>query len=189
MIARGTLSDLSRVVGSGKYRISFEVEKEPEMGEIQALEGRTLTITARVETKKRSLDANAYYWVLLSRLAAKLRTSATELHNLFLRQYGQPLLMDGKRAYVIIPDTDEAERKALQSDTFHIKPTSEVKIDRQGNRWRTYFLLRGSHEYDSTEFNALLKALVDECKEQGIETLTPDEIERMIAAYGKKKSA
>lgn len=189
MIARGRVSDLTRVVGTGKYKLTFEIEKEPEMGELQALEGRTLTITARPETKKRSLDANAYYWVLLSRLAAKLRTSTTELHNLFLRQYGQPLLMDGKRAYVIIPDTDEAEKKALQSDTFHIKPTSETRIDKQGNRWRTYFLLRGSHEYDAVEFNALLKAMVDECKEQGIETLTPDEIERMMKAYEQKKGA
>jgi len=188
MIAKGRVSDLTRVVGTGKYRLTFEVDEKPNEGELNALSGRTLTITAREEKGKRSLDANAYYWVLLARLAAKLRTSTTELHNLFLRQYGQPLVIGGKRAYVIIPDTDEAEKKALQSETFHIKPTSETRTDKNGNTWRTYFMLRGSHEYNGAEFNALLRALVDECKAQGIETLTPDELERMVVAYAKRKA-
>lgn len=52
--------------------------------------------------------------------------------------------------------------------------------------YRTYMMLRGSHEYDTREMSQLIDGLISECREVGIETLTPGELERMMAAYGKK---
>lgn len=46
------------------------------------------TVTIKQRRKKRSLDANAYMWVLLGKLAEKLRTSSDELYIWFIRQYG-----------------------------------------------------------------------------------------------------
>lgn len=46
--------------------------------------------------------------------------------------------------------------------------------------YRTYLMLRGSHTYDTKEMSVLINGLVEECKEQGIETLTPDELRRMM---------
>ena len=45
--------------------------------------------------KKRSLDSNAYYWVLVGKLAQKLNISTARLHNMFLRECGLPFLIDG----------------------------------------------------------------------------------------------
>ena len=185
MITFGKISEVSKVLGGG-YRITFDVETRPNEEEVQELTGRRLEITAREKKEKRSLDANSYYWVLIGKLARKLRTSNNQLHNLMLRSYGQPMLIDDKKAFFVIPDTPEAEKKALESETFHIKPTSEVRTDKAGKAWRTYFLLRGSHEYNTAEFSRLLDALIEECKAQGIETLPPEEIERMMKAYAAK---
>ena len=52
--------------------------------------------------------------------------------------------------------------------------------------YRTYMMLKGSSEYDTKEMSHLIDGLVSECKEMGIETLPPEELERMMAAYGKK---
>lgn len=186
MIAYGTISEVVRVLGRDAYRITFEIEARPNEAEVQELTGKRLEITAREKKAKRSLDANAYYWALIGKLARKLRTSNNQLHNLMLRSYGQPMLIDDKKAFFVIPDTPEAERKALESETFHIKPTSEVRTDKSGKSWRTYFLLRGSHEYNAAEFSRILDALIEECKAQGIETLPPEEIERMMDCYAKK---
>ena len=51
--------------------------------------------------------------------------------------------------------------------------------------YRTYIMLRGSSSYDTKEMARLIDGLVSECKEVGIETLPPDEVERMMAAYKK----
>lgn len=43
----------------------------------------------------------------------------------------------------------------------------------------------GSSEYDTKQMSRLIDLIIDECKEQGIETLTPDEIARMKASWGE----
>ena len=41
----------------------------------------------------------------------------------------------------------------------------------------------GSSTYDSKQMSQLIDLLVTDCKEQGIETATPEEIERMKQQY------
>ncbi len=43
-----------------------------------------LSLEIKPYKRKRSLDANAYYWVLLTKLAKILRISNAELHNVLL---------------------------------------------------------------------------------------------------------
>ena len=132
---------------------------------------------------KRSLDANAYYWQLLSKVAEVMKMSKPFAHNYFLRRYGQIELFEGQAAYVVIPDTDDSEQKIFESETYHLKPTSQVKEGKDGRMYRTYMMLRGSSSYDTKEMSVLIDGLVTEAKENGIETLPPDEIERMKAMW------
>lgn len=129
--------------------------------------------------EKRSLTANAYYWQLLSKLADSINVSKDRAHNLMLRRYGRAQTLGGKMTYLVIPDTEEAEEQALEAETFHIKPTSQTKQGNDGKTYRTYILLKGSRDYDTSEMSALIDGLVSECKEIGIETLTPEEIARL----------
>ena len=52
-------------------------------------DGKTYTVEIKEYKRKRSLDANALYWSVLTQLAKVLDTSNAELHNILLRRYGQ----------------------------------------------------------------------------------------------------
>lgn len=129
--------------------------------------------------KKRSLSANAYYWALIGKLADALKAPQTLVHNMILRDYGQMERYGGKLVYVVLPDTAEAEEKAGRAETYHLKPTSQTKYGLDGQVYRTWMLLRGSSTYNTHEFSRLLDGLIEECKDAGIETMTPAELARL----------
>lgn len=141
------------------------------------------TVTVKPHREKRSLDANSYYWVLLRQLAEALNLSIGAAHNLMLRRYGQLETMDEKVVYLVVPDTDEAFQKALEAETYHIKPTSQTKDGKDGLTYRVYLMLRGSHSYDAKEMSVLIDGLISECRDVGIETMTPAELSR-LEGYG-----
>lgn len=170
---------------TGQYTVTFTCNEPAEIRQnydtLKNLE--LLDICAVKYRKKRSLDANAYYWQLLTKLAEKVHVSKGRMHNMILRKYGQREYIDGKIVTMPIPDTDSAEDTALEAETYHIKPTSQVKEGKDGQMYRTYVMLRGSSSYDSREMSELIDGLVSDCKEMGIETLPPDEVERMLKAW------
>ena len=166
----------------GRPLITFEVyEGQPALKIAQEYkDGARVALRVTKYNEKRSLDANAYYWQLLTKLAGLQKISNNYCHNVMLRRYGVLEEIDGKPVYLVIPDTDEAEKKADESETYHIKPTSNVREGNDGIMYRTYMLLKGSHEYSTAEFSRLVSGLVDECKQCGIETIPPDELARMF---------
>ena len=176
---------IERVEGliSGDFRISL---LSPEMPQIGNLMGKPIQFTIKERKARRSLDANAYYWLLLGKLGDALRISKSELHNIMLRRYGQFYIVDGQAVYIVIPDTDEAQKKVDNDEHFHLRPTSQVKMGKDRKMYRTYMLLKGSHEFDSREMSILIDGLVSECKEAGIETATPEEIARMKKLYEER---
>ena len=182
MESKGTLIDVSRDWKTGKMRLTFEFDSDVSAA-IDKIKDKLLRITVKLWRDKRSLDANSYYWVLLSRLAEAVGISKPRAHNLMLRKYGQNLVIDSQIAFLVIPDTEEAEETALEAESFHIRQTSQVKQGKDGKMYRTYTVLAGSSTYDTKEMSELINGLVSECKEQGIETLTPDELARMMKDY------
>lgn len=53
--------------------------------------------------------------------------------------------------------------------------------------YRTYVMLKGSSDYDTREMSELIDGLVSECKECGIETATPEELQRMLDLYDQNR--
>jgi len=129
--------------------------------------------------ERRTMSQNAYYWQLCTKVAEKLRITTACLHNRMLRLHPRPYLLNDRTVLIPIPDTDEAEEAALESTTFHVRPGSQVITGKDGQRMRTYVLLRGSSDYDTKEMSVLVDDLIEEAKTQGIETLTPAELERI----------
>ena len=68
---------------------------------------------SRVEVKlwkpRRTAQQSSYYWALCTQIANRMKLSKTAVHNLMLRDYGQPIIIGGEKHYSLIPDTDEAE--------------------------------------------------------------------------------
>ena len=129
--------------------------------------------------EKRSLNSNAYYWTLIGKVADKLRISKSRLHNDMIRHFGQRMLVDDKPVIVYIPDTEESENTAMESDTVHLKQTSAVLEGNDGITYRAWVMMRGSSDYNSSEMAILVSGIVQEAQQLGIETLTPRELEEM----------
>lgn len=183
-----SIKDIGRTL-SGRLTIMLEsCQADAETVE-NLSKTETLDVEIKKHRKKRSLDANAYYWKLASELSDTLHVSKPYIHNYLLRKYGQLEIIEGQAVYAAIPDTDSAQKRVDEYQMYHYKPTSQVKIGKDGMMYRTYMMLKGSHEYDTKEMSVLIDGLVGECKELGIETLPSEEIERMIQAYGKKHNA
>lgn len=146
---------------------------------MDAPKDKTWVLEEYKEKKHRSLTQNAYYWQLLEKMAVKKRIPKSEIHNINLRHLGLTETIDGKKITILIPDTDEAEKKALQAETYHIAPTRQIKVGTDGLTYRFYIMLRGSHDMNATEMSALIELAVQDAKELGIETLTPQELQHM----------
>lgn len=145
---------------------------EKECRELEAVidSGKQLTVSFSQETNKRSLDENAYYWLLTGRIAKAIGSSLAEVHNTNLRRYGAPQLFDGKVAYAYLEDAPEVEKSVLQNETVHMKPTSSVREGKNGKMFRAYMILKGSHDMDTSEMSALIDGAISECREMGLPT-------------------
>lgn len=135
--------------------------------------------------KKRSLDANAYYWVLLDQLADVLGLSRDDLHKEMLHDFGTwELNTDGSPKWVILPKNEPLPKDGY---FFDMGADVSVKGENSGDEMgHAYIIIRGSHTYNPKEMSRLINGLVQECQQQGIETMTPAEIEEMCRDLGEK---
>lgn len=178
MEVRARLNDVSFDT-DGKQRLCFTLENRVDTSKLKGY----IRLKAVRWVERRSLTANSYYWTLVERVADVMRLPKPEVHNLMLRRYGQVDRINGWVIPVQLPDTDEAERHALLAETYHIKPTSQVRMGDKGEMFRTYVMLKNSHELTTEEFSILLDGIIDDAKALGIETATPEEKERMLQLW------
>lgn len=151
---------------------------------IHKLIGKDVNIEIKQYREKRSLNANALFYLMVDKLANVLRTSKPYIHNLMLRKYGQLQKIDGRPVWVVLPENDEVSQKVDEDDSLHLKPTSELKEGKDGRMYRTYLLLKGSHELDKKDMGILLDGVLDEAKQVGIDTLNPKEVQRIKERWG-----
>ena len=131
---------------------------------------------------KRSLNQNSYYWKLAGEVckkSAKFGVNINEIHNRNLRELGLREYINGQPLCIYLPDTDEAEKTALNAESYHVKPTSQTKVGNDGTVFRCYVMLRGSHSFNTEEMSALVDLMVQEAKAVGVETLTSIELAHM----------
>lgn len=146
-----------------------------------------LSLEIKPYRRRRSLDANAYYWALLTKLAKILRVSNPELHNDLLSKYGFEEIVDGERLTAAVPDTDAAHKTVMESRVYHLRPTSDVWMGNDGVMYRTYIMVRGSSTYDTAEMSRLIDGLIDDCRDAGMadaEIASPEEKRILKERYG-----
>ena len=135
--------------------------------------------------EKRSRNQNSYYWELAGKVATKTTkfgANINEIHNRNLRALGLREYVNEQPVCVYIPDTEEAEKTALNAESYHIKPTSQTREGKGGQTFRCYVMLRGSHTFNTSEMSALVDLMVQEAESVGVETLTPQELEKIRQA-------
>jgi hypothetical protein len=114
--------------------------------------------------KKRTLDQNSYYWVLLGKLSQKLRIPQEELHYELIKR-SCPF------TEILVPD--EADLRVIEYYEERGKITKNNKL------FKIIRVYVGSSKLDTTEMGILLDNLIEECKLQGIETMTPQELAKL----------
>ena len=105
---------------------------------------------------KRSLNANAYFHVLVGKIADKVGSSKPAIKNLLLSKYGQYAIENDSLIHLIIcEDIDVSEREDI-----HLSATSAVKELDDGKLYRVYRLMRGSHTFDTNEMSKLIEGTI-----------------------------
>jgi hypothetical protein len=136
-----------------------------------------LSIEIKPYRARRSLDANAYAWVLMDRLAEKLNESKENIYREYIRNIGgnSEIVCVKNSAVERLCDGWSKNGIGWQTDTFTSKLEGCTNV----------ILYYGSSTYDSAQMARLLDLIIQDCKEQGIPTETPDEIARLKALWGK----
>ena len=172
----GTIRGIDKNYITGEINITFSVnEKNTVLPEYEKLKDcKKLRIRAAQYRKKRSLDANAYLWVLFQKMAEALRTDKWSLYLQMLKRYG-------KFTYIVVKPT------AVEAVKKQWRECEEIgEIDVNGDRAVQMLCYYGSSAYDAKEFSILLDGVISEAKDLGIETLPSEELERMMEQYGKQ---
>lgn len=129
------------------------------------------TAELKEQRKKRSLDANAYLWTLLDKLADVLRTTKDALYLNAVQDVGP------YKDFTLTEDEAKTFRVAWERLGTGW-PTEIVDYDPDGERVviRSYY---GSSTYNAKQMSRLIDWVIEECKDQGIETMTPEELARL----------
>lgn len=184
METTGRIRDISRDLNTNKFLVTLELN-EAQLSELKTEQAKDqLSIVLKEFKKKRSLDANAYYWVLVEKISKLTNTSKVVIHNVMLEQYGTlDRTEDGKMMPICM--RDDIDHRELTY--MHLRPTSKT-ISKGDVLYRWYYLVKGSSEYDTAEMAVLIDGIVSECKEMEIETLPPHEIQRMKEAWRNEEN-
>ena len=123
---------------------------------------------------KRSLQANAYFHVLCNKIAEATKSSMDDTKKVLVSQYGTLARgSDGKYMAVKVPKNTDIDK--IYPYYRHIG-TDDNGLD-------MYLFFKHTADLNKEEMNRLIQGTVDEAKALNIETLTPDEIERMVGKW------
>lgn len=119
--------------------------------------------------KKRSLNANSYCWVLLQKLADKLNTTKEELYRKYIKEKGifRTITIDNQAVSTFIHLWEE---KGL-GWICEVLNESDTTTD--------LIAYYGTSSYNTSQMAHYVDYIVEECKLQGIETMTQEELESL----------
>lgn len=156
--------------------MEFEIRKETAfviLGQaITALEEeKTYTVEIKEKRGKRSREANSYAWVLLDKLAAKTHIPKEDIYRELIKNIG------GNSEIVCVQNkaVERLREGWKQNGIGWVSDTFESKIQGCTN----VILYYGSSTYDSAQMHRLIDLIVQECEQQGIETMTGEELARL----------
>ena len=171
----GRIVEYSRSL-DGKPRVTFEVDS---INELQGLNGE-LRIDVKENLGHRSLTANAYFHKLVGLIADSMDppVSKARCKNIMLARYGQREFIGGEPVK-ISSETDPD--KMLEVEYIHLQ---HIGFGFANNKkFYHYAVIRGSHTYNTKEMSILIDGTVEEAKALGVQTLSPNEIERIKSLW------
>lgn len=136
---------------------------------------KTYTCEIKEFRAKRSLDANAYAWVLIDKLAAAMHMGKTEVYRNAVKDIGGNSVQ-----YHVREDAVKPFIRAWSSQGLGW-PVDVLESTKQGYKWLICHY--GSSSYDTSTMKRLIDNLAQDCEALGIETKTPRELALMMDAW------
>ena len=186
MLKRREISNVKisgRIVGAsidfktGKPTLTLEINERNDFESLvdEMRDKDKLSIEVKPYREKRSLDANAYFFVLADKLAEKLHTSKVEVYRNAIKDIGgvSEVVCVKNQAVERLCEGWSQNGIGWQTETFPSKIEGCTNV----------ILYYGSSTYDTKQMSALIDHIVQDCKAVGIETRTPDEIADMLSLW------
>lgn len=159
--------------------LMLKPEKE-DLGKAMALvrkhKNRLYDLEVKEHREKRSLDANAYAWVLIHKLAAVMRLTPEEV-------YLNAVLNVGDNFTPMCVRLQDVERfkRSWQSNGLGW-PVLDLGIS-QVPGCRNLMAYHGSSTFDTAQMSRLIDGLVQDCKALDIETLSEEKLSLLKEAW------
>lgn len=173
MKSTGKIIDISRDFKTMKPKITLLLDNN-EIESIDELRDLKLNIELKKWYQKRSLDANAYAWVLLGKLQEALEVPKEIIYKDLIRYVGD---------YEVIPIKNEAVEKFKNAWSRNglgwVTETTKSKLEGFTNVIAYY----GSSSYDTKQMARLIDLIIQECKQQNIEVMTEEEVNSLLESW------
>lgn len=178
MNTTGEIKDISIDFQTKKPKITILLNSN-EINQVEELKGLKLNVELKKWIKKRTLDCNAYMWVLIQKIAEKISTENTviskeQIYRDAIKEVG---------AYSIVPIKSEAVEEWTRiwksNGIGWICETQPSKLDGFTN----VMCYHGSSVYNQKEMNRLVNVIVEECRNLGIETKPDEELKSLLEEW------
>lgn len=177
----GTIKEINIDFLSGKALLTLSVnQKQTAINCWDELKSKEkLTFKIGRYTESRTNDANRYFWALCEKLAEKLNTTKIDVYLNSIKDVG--VFYDDE----VEVDKVQRRRKAWEMiGTGWL--TERVDFSADGNKEVIRFYY-GSSSYNKKQMARLIDNVVQDCKEQGIDTRTPEQIANLISLWEASK--
>lgn len=161
---------------TGQLIVDIPIEERGKvMKWLRSKKDRDYDLVIKEHRNKRSMEANAYAWVLINKIADALRMPPTEVYRQAIR--------DVPENNEIMPIKDEAFDKFKQIWEAQGLGWPCVKMGKSKiPGYVTVQAFYGSSTYDSRQFSILIENLTQDCTALGIEVKSPEEVASMLEA-------
>ena len=157
---------------NGKQRLTIELDGDFSATYAQ-LEGvDRLDVEIKKHREKRSKNANAYFHLLIAKIAEARGLGIEEVKRLLVREYGT-LSKDAEGMTVgfKLPASVDVDKIYPYTRCFDTR-------EENGKLFRCYLVFKATHDMDTKEMCRLIDGTISEARELGIETDTPEQLEK-----------
>ena len=137
--------------------------------------GKAYEVDIKEHRERRSLDANAYCFVIISKIAAKTGVSVEEIYRNAVKQIGgnNTVVCVKNEAVEALCSGWQLNGLGWQTDTMPSKLEGCTNV----------VLYYGSSTYDTKTMSRLIDHVVQDAKALDIETMTPQELSALIERW------
>lgn len=177
---QGKITNISLDYLTHKPKIELQLNRQEDLftDDFEKLKDKDLDIELKIHHEKRSLNANAYLWILCDKIAKEINRTKEYVYKRAIKDVGQ---------FEILPIKDIAVDKFISAWTSRgLGWLCESIGDSKFRGFKNVIAYYGSSVYDTKTMARLIDNIVEEARGLGIQTITDEEFKSMINEYDRR---